>query len=67
MGTNALHGQKRPAQGANAKAGRAPGEPSQRSVGRFWQQPGGNRWPGASIKAADEAKTERLREANNAE
>ena len=46
MGTNALHGRKRPAQGAKAKAGRAPGETLQRSDGRFRQQPEGNGWPG---------------------
>ena len=45
MGTNALHGRKRSAQGAEAKAGRAPGKPSQRSDERFRQQPEGNGRP----------------------
>ena len=42
MDTNALQSRKRPAQGARAKAGRTPGEPLQRSDGRFRQQPEGN-------------------------
>jgi len=52
MDANALHGRKRPAQGAAAPAGRAPGEPSQRSDGRFRQQPEGNGWHGAPLFVA---------------
>ena len=43
---------KRPAQGAKAKAGRAPGETLQRSDGRFSQQPEGNARPGAPLFVA---------------
>ena len=60
MDTNALHGRKRPAQGAKAKAGRAPGEPLQRSDGRFRQQPEGNGCLGAPLFVALLAKTSRL-------
>mgnify|MGYP003694107849 CR=1 FL=1 len=60
MDTNALHGRKRPAQGAKAKAGRAPGEPLQRSDGRFRQQPEGNGCPGAPLFVALLAKTASL-------
>ena len=61
MGTNALHGRKRPAQGAKATAGRVPGETLQRSDGRFWQQPGGNGWHGAPLRVVLLAKTRGLR------
>src|SRR6478672_11180473 len=61
MGTNALHGRKRPAQGAKAKAGRVPGETLQRSDGRFRQQPGGNGWHGAPLRVVLLAKTLGLR------
>ena len=60
MDTDALHGGKRPAQGAKAKAGRAPGEPLQRSDGRFPQQPEGNGRPGAPLFVALLAKTASL-------
>ena len=56
MGTNALHGRKRPAQGAKAKAGWAPTELLQRSAGRFRQQPEGNEWHGAPFFVALLAK-----------
>src|SRR6185369_8122505 len=61
MGTYALHGRKRPGQGAEAKAGRAPGETSQRSDGRFRQQPEGNGHHGTPLCVALLAKTPSLR------
>ena len=61
MGTYALHGRKRPAQGAEAKAGRVPGETSQRSDGRFRQQPEGDGHHGAPFCVALLAKTPGLR------
>src|SRR5215470_12364548 len=60
MDANALQGRKRPAPGAKAKAGRAPGEPSQRSDRRFRQQPEGNGRPGAPLFVALLAKTASL-------
>src|SRR6266508_6577899 len=60
MDTDALHRRKRSAQGAKAKAGWAPGEPSQRRDGRFRQQPEGNGWPGAPLFVALLAKTASL-------
>jgi hypothetical protein len=61
MDANALRRQKRPAQGAKAKAGRAPGEPLQRSAGCFWQQPGGNERLGPPLFVVLLAKTPGLR------
>src|SRR5437762_6842610 len=58
MDTNALHSRKRSAQGA--KAGRVPGEPLQRSDGRFRQQPDGNGRLGAPLFVALLAKTASL-------
>src|SRR5438552_9482691 len=60
MDTNALHSRKRSAQGAKAKAGRVPGEPLQRSDGRFRQQPDGNGRLGAPLFVALLAKTASL-------
>ena len=60
MDTDALHGRKRSAQGAEAKAGWVPGEPSQRSDGRLRQQPEGNGRPGAPLFVALLAKTASL-------
>ena len=61
MDTNALHGRKRPAQGAKAEAGREPGETLQRSDGRFRQQPQGSGRPGAPLDVVLLAKTPGLR------
>jgi hypothetical protein len=57
MDTNALHGRKRAAQGAKAKAGRVPGEPLQRRDARFRQQPEGNERNEAPLFVALLAKT----------
>src|SRR4029079_13323910 len=57
MDASALHGRKRSAQGAKAKAGREPGEPLQRSDERFPQQPEGNGRHGAPLFVALLAKT----------
>src|SRR4030095_6724965 len=61
MGTNALHGRNRPAQGAEAKADEMSGETLQRSDGRFRQQPEGNEYPAAPLFVVLLAKTSRLR------
>src|SRR5215470_7026523 len=57
MDTDALRCRKRLAQGAKAKAGRAPGETLQRGDRRFRQQPEGNGRPGAPLGVAVLAKT----------
>jgi len=41
MDANALHGRKRPAQGAKVKAGRAPGNLSNAAIGVFGSNPKG--------------------------
>src|SRR4029453_12492801 len=61
MGTNALHGRNRSAQGAKAKADEMSGETLQRSDGRLRQQPEGNGRPAAPLCVVLLAKTSRLR------
>jgi len=57
MDMNALQSRKCAAQGAKAKAGRAPGEPLQRSDVHFRQQPEGNGRHEAPLVVALLAKT----------